>query len=75
MPAMIDTNACLGCKICDKSCPLDAIYFNEEEKKAEVRYPEECWMCGSCRQACPAGAITLRFPLNTLYSASANPYI
>ena len=45
------------------------------EKKAEIRYPEECWMCGSCRQECPSGAITLRFPLNTLYNASSNPYM
>ena len=41
----------------------------------EIRYPEECWMCGSCRQECPSGAITLRFPLNTLYNASSNPYM
>ena len=31
--------------------------------------------CGSCRQECPSGAITLRFPLNTLYNASSNPYM
>lgn len=75
MPAMIDAQACIGCKQCDTSCPLDVIYFDEKEEKAEVRYPEECWMCGSCRQTCPIGAIMLRFPLNTLYNASANPYI
>ena len=51
------------------------IYYNKDEKKAEIRYPEECWMCGSCRQECPSGAITLRFPLNTLYNASSNPYM
>ena len=65
MPAMIDTKTCTGCGRCDRSCPLDVIYYNKDEKKAEIRYPEECWMCGSCRQECPSGAITLRFPLNT----------
>lgn len=75
MPAMIDKTLCIGCGICDRSCPLDVIYFNAEQQKGEVRYPEECWMCGSCRQACPQGAISLRFPLNTLYSAVTNPYI
>ena len=75
MPAMIDMKKCLGCGICDRSCPLDVIHFNKEEKTPEVRYPEECWMCGSCRQVCPAQAITLRFPLNTLYNASSNPYM
>ena len=50
MPAMIDTKTCTGCGRCDRSCPLDVIYYNKDEKKAEIRYPEECWMCGSCRQ-------------------------
>jgi NAD-dependent dihydropyrimidine dehydrogenase PreA subunit len=33
-----------------------------------VLYPWECWHCGSCRQDCPEGAITIKFPpqmLNT----------
>lgn len=75
MPAVIDTDRCNGCGICDKSCPLDVIYFNAETRVPEVRYPEECWMCGSCRQVCKAGAVTLRFPLNTLHNATLNPYI
>ena len=75
MPAMIDKKACTGCGRCDRSCPLDVIHYNKDEKRAEIRYPEECWMCGSCRQECPAGAITLRFPLNTLHNASSNPYM
>ena len=53
MPAMIDTKTCTGCGRCDRSCPLDVIYYNKDEKKAEIRYPEECWMCGSCRQEHP----------------------
>ena len=75
MPAMIDTKTCTGCGRCGRSCTLDVIYYNKDEKKLEIRYPEECWMCGSCRQECPSGAITLRFPLNTLYNASSNPYM
>lgn len=53
MPAMIDTKTCTGCGRCDRSCPLDVIYYNKDEKKAEIRYPEECWMCGSCQPECP----------------------
>ena len=39
MPAMIDTKTCTGCGRCDRSCPLDVIYYNKDEKKAEIRYP------------------------------------
>jgi adenylylsulfate reductase subunit B len=28
----------------------------------DVRYPDECWHCGACRQDCPIGAITIEFP-------------
>ena len=56
MPAMIDTKTCTGCGRCDRSClPLDVIYYNKDEKKAKSAIPEECWMCGSCRQECPSG--------------------
>lgn len=75
MPPVINKDTCIKCGICDRSCPIDVIYQNPDTKEAEIRYPEECWMCGSCRQVCPVQAITLRFPLNTLYNASSNPYI
>ena len=75
MPAVINQEKCIKCGICDRSCPLDVIYFDDTEKKAEVRYANECWMCGACRQVCPAKAITLRFPLKTLHSAASNPYL
>ena len=75
MPAVIDKQRCVGCGVCDRSCPLDVIHFNAQQNKGEIRYSDECWMCGSCRQSCPVGAITLRFSLATLCSASANPYV
>ncbi|RLI00174.1 ferredoxin, partial [Candidatus Bathyarchaeota archaeon] len=27
-----------------------------------LKYPDECWHCGACRQDCPVEAITIRFP-------------
>lgn len=30
MPAMIDTKTCTGCGRCDRSCPLDVIYYNKD---------------------------------------------
>jgi adenylylsulfate reductase subunit B len=61
MPPVIDPNKCDLCGICDKHCPLDVIYMQEEG--VDVRYPEECWHCGACRQDCPTGAISIEFPL------------
>jgi NAD-dependent dihydropyrimidine dehydrogenase PreA subunit len=31
-----------------------------------LKYPEECWHCGSCRQDCPEGAIEIQFPPDML---------
>jgi len=44
-----------------RQLPLDIIHFHPETH-VEVRYPDECWHCGSCRQDCPANAITIVFP-------------
>jgi NAD-dependent dihydropyrimidine dehydrogenase PreA subunit len=41
---------------------VDVIYFHPDEGVVEIRYPDECWHCGSCRQDCPAGAIKIVFP-------------
>ena len=60
MPAVIDAAKCNGCKLCDLYCPLDVIHM--VGKLAVVRYPDECWHCGACRQECARGAISFRFP-------------
>jgi NAD-dependent dihydropyrimidine dehydrogenase PreA subunit len=43
--------------------PADAIYLHSEGDRdiPYLKYPEECWHCGSCRQDCPEGTITIRF--------------
>jgi NAD-dependent dihydropyrimidine dehydrogenase PreA subunit len=52
------------CGTCEEHCPLDVFYSEGEEM--EVRYPDECWHCGVCRQDCPTGAVTIEFPLSML---------
>lgn len=61
MPPVIDLNKCNGCRICDFHCPLDVIHFDEEQKIPAVKYPDECWHCGSCRLDCPVQAIKIQF--------------
>ncbi|MBU2497597.1 MAG: ferredoxin family protein [Proteobacteria bacterium] len=68
MPPVFDMEKCSGCGLCDAICPGDVIYMKDRDKEKEpyLKYPEECWHCGSCRQDCPEGAITIRFPPDML---------
>ncbi len=46
---------CIGCKICIKSCPYNAIKV--EDKKAVIL--DNCTLCGICVPSCKFGAIDL----------------
>ena len=48
---------CNGCGICVNSCPLDVIRMDEENKRAIIKYPEDCMLCDWCELDCPEGAI------------------
>jgi len=55
----IDEEKCIGCGLCAKRCPMDAIEFVEEEKRV-IFTPERCIGCGVCVHKCPADAIWLK---------------
>lgn len=56
----IDHEKCIGCGICMKNCPTNAIFKIEDKKLYEIRQ-EDCVKCGSCITVCPekAGAVIL----------------
>jgi heterodisulfide reductase subunit A len=54
--AIIDEDACSGCKICIGLCPYHAIEF-DEKKQVAVLTAAVCKGCGVCVAACPSGAI------------------
>lgn len=47
---------CIGCKICVKNCPVDAIGF--ENNLAKIDY-DKCINCGICEKKCPTKCISM----------------
>lgn len=56
MSIIIDQGKCIGCSRCHDVCPGTLIKINEN-KKAFIKYPKDCWGCTSCIKECPVHAI------------------
>lgn len=56
MSIAIDRSKCIGCGKCRNVCPGSLIKMNEE-RKAYIKYPKDCWGCTSCIKECPVYAI------------------
>jgi len=54
-----DKEKCIGCKICMRNCPSEAIAIDkiaDKQFKAEV-FLDRCLFCGQCTDSCPKGAL------------------
>ena len=60
----IDTEKCVGCQQCIRSCLVDVLRFDPVAKKAVAAYPQECEWCLICEEHCPVNAIYVqpKFP-------------
>ena len=61
----VDNNKCVGCGLCSKKCPMQAVSITQG--KAQINR-HHCIVCGQCRQACPRKAIAYT---NSLHSEVA----
>lgn len=57
----IDTQKCVGCGVCEKSCPRHAIQIQTKRgKKRAVISPADCIRCFCCQELCPIHAVKIR---------------
>ena len=56
--AVIIEDKCIGCTICPKNCPVNAI--NGEIKKKHKVIEEKCTGCEICYSKCPVKAIEIK---------------
>ncbi len=52
----VNKQTCIGCKLCEKVCPTEAILVKSENKKADIK-TSLCLQCNSCQQVCPKDCI------------------
>jgi formate hydrogenlyase subunit 6/NADH:ubiquinone oxidoreductase subunit I len=49
---------CIGCKLCLKVCPSEAIVFKNEARKIRV-YLARCTFCAQCNDVCPVNCLRM----------------
>lgn len=56
MSIAIDKSKCIGCGKCRTVCP-GSLIKQDENGKAFIKYPKDCWGCTSCVKECPVHAV------------------
>lgn len=56
MSIRIQSESCIGCGRCMEVCPGNLIK-KDEDGKAYIRRPQDCWGCTSCIKECGVNAI------------------
>ena len=61
---------CIGCKLCLRVCPCNAIEFKEKEKKIKI-FVGRCCFCSQCNDVCPTNCLSMG---DEFLLAEADPY-
>lgn len=51
MSISINKEKCIGCRKCINVCP-GSLLKADENNKAYIKYPKDCWGCSSCIKEC-----------------------
>ena len=52
----INPRLCIGCALCQESCPQQAIHLEEDKAVVDLKVCIRCWCCN---EVCPQGAVEL----------------
>lgn len=56
LKAVVDQDLCIGCKICEKVCPVYAISVTDRKAHSDT---DKCMACANCADRCPRYAIKM----------------
>jgi formate hydrogenlyase subunit 6/NADH:ubiquinone oxidoreductase subunit I len=73
-----DAAKCIGCGLCVKNCPAEALELHVLDKKAKrfvMRYHvDRCLFCAQCTYTCPRDALSLSNEQWELAALSKEPF-
>lgn len=54
-----DKGLCIGCGMCMKVCPANAIHWSPDEPKKIIIHNDRCCFCAQCNDICPVDALSM----------------